>query len=83
LLDPSDVLFALGQGAAGTAGWSAPPAPVDADQRGVLRALAGEPATIDEIERRVEFPVGRLGAALRALELGGHVERKRGLWWPR
>jgi DNA processing protein len=83
LLDPSDVLFALGEGGTREGGWSAPPAPVDADQRAVLRALAGEPAAIDEIERRVPFPAGRLGAALRALELGGRVERKRGLWWPR
>jgi len=83
LLDPSDVLFALGEGGTREGGWSAPAPPVDADQRAVLRALAGEPAAIDEIERRVPFPVGRLGAALRALELGGHVERKRGLWWPR
>ena len=83
LLDPADILFALGRGGTVAGGWSAPPAPVDADQRAVLRALAGEPAAIDEIERRVAFPAARLGAALRALELGDHVERKRGLWWPR
>jgi DNA processing protein len=83
LLDPADVLFALGRGGTVAGGWTAAPAPVDPDQRAVLRSLAGDPATIDEIERRIPFPVARLGAALRALELGGHVERKRGLWWPR
>jgi DNA processing protein len=83
LLEPADVLFAIGRGGTAAGGWSAPAAPLDADQRAVLRALAGDGATIDEIERRVPFPAKRLGSALRALEHGGHVERRRGLWWPR
>jgi DNA processing protein len=83
LLEPSDVLFAIGRGGTVEGGWTAAPRPVDPDQRAVLRALAGDAATIDEIERRVTFPAARLGAALRALEHGGHLERKRGLWWPR
>jgi len=82
LLEPADVLFAIGCGGTLEGGWAAPPPPVDPDQRAVLAALAGDPATIDEIERRVSFPAARLGAALRALEHGGHLERKRGLWWP-
>ncbi|HEV7525115.1 MAG TPA: DNA-processing protein DprA, partial [Acidimicrobiia bacterium] len=83
LLDPSDLLFAIGRGGTVEGGWSAPPPPVDPDQRAVLRALAGDSATIDEIERRVPFSTARLGVALRALEAGGRLERKRGLWWPR
>lgn len=83
LLEPSDVLFAIGRGGTIGGGWNAPPRPIDPDQQAVLDALAGDSATIDEIERRVPFPARQLGAALRALELGGHVERKRGLWWPR
>jgi DNA processing protein len=83
LLDPADVLFAIGRGGSVEGGWTAPPPPIDPDQREVLRALAGDAATIDQIEQRVTFPATRLGAALRALELGGHLERKRGLWWPR
>jgi DNA processing protein len=83
LLEPSDVLFAIGRGGTAEGGWTAAPAPVDPDQKAVLRALAGDAATIDEIERRITFPAARLGSALRALELGGHVERKRGSWWPR
>jgi DNA processing protein len=83
LLEPADVLFAIGRGGTAEGGWSVPAAPLDADQTAVLRALAGDGATIDEIERRVPFPARRLGAALRALEYGGHVERRRGLWWPR
>ena len=83
LLDPSDVLFAIGRGGTIEGGWSAPPAPSDPDQRAVVRALAGEAATIDEIERRAGLPADRLGAALRVLEQRGAVQRKRGLWWPR
>jgi DNA processing protein len=83
LLEPADVLFAIGRGGTAEGGWTAPAAPLDADQTAVLRALAGDGATIDEIERRVTFPAKRLGAALRALEYRGHVERRRGLWWPR
>jgi DNA processing protein len=83
LLDPSDVLFALGRGDSFECGWSRPARPADADQRTVLRALAGDGATIGQLESRAAVPAARLGAALRALELSGHVERKRGLWWPR
>lgn len=83
LLEPSDVLFAVGRGGTMPGGWNQAAAPVDPDQREVLRCLGGDSATIDAIERRVPFPTERLGRALRALELGGHVERKQGLWWPK
>jgi DNA processing protein len=83
LIEPSDVLFSFGRGGTLAGGWTAPPPPLHPDQQAVLAALAGDSATIDEIERRVPFPARQLGAALRGLELGGHVERRRGLWWPR
>ena len=82
LLDPADVLFALGRGGTVEGGWATTPPPPDPDQRAVLRALAGESATIDEIERRVAFPAARLGAALPSLEVCGRLGRRRGLWWP-
>jgi DNA processing protein len=82
LLDPADVLFALGRGGTVEGGWATAPPPPDPDQWAVLHALAGESATIDEIERRVAFPAARLGAALRSLEVCGRLERRRGLWWP-
>jgi DNA processing protein len=83
LLDPADVLFAIGRGGTIDGGWAAQrPAPIDRDQRIVLRAIAGDSATTDEIEQRSGLPVERFGAALRALESAGHLERRRGLWWP-
>ncbi len=84
LLDPSDVLFAVGQGGTMTGGWMpAPKPPADRDQRAVLRAMGGDGATIDEIERRCALPAERLGAALRGLERTGRLQRRRGLWWPK
>jgi DNA processing protein len=82
LLDPSDVLFAVGRGAATRAQWTHAAPPPDPDERAVLKALAGEPATLDDIERRVELGVERVGPALRGLERSGRVRRSRGYWWP-
>jgi DNA processing protein len=83
LLDPSDVLFAIGRGGMLPGGWAPPPKPpTDRDQRAVLRALAGDGATIDEIERRCALPAERLGTALRGLEQTGRLQRRRGMWWP-
>lgn len=83
LLDPSDVLFAIGRGGTLPGGWAPPRrAPADGDQRSVLRALGGDGATIDELERRCALPRERLGAALRALERSRLLVRRRGMWWP-
>ena len=84
LIEPGDVLFEFGALGSMAGGWrgqaKAPPHPDDAH---VLRALGGECASIDEIERKAEMSPERLGPALRRLEQSGHLERKRGLWWPR
>ena len=69
LLDPADLLFAIGRGGTVEGGWTPPPKPpADRDQRAVLRAMAGHPATITEIEQACGLPAARLGAALRGLE---------------
>ncbi len=78
------MLFAIGRGGTIAGGWApAPEPPADPDQRAVLRALGGDGATIDEIERRCPLPAERLGTALRALERAGRLHRRRGMWWPR
>ncbi len=83
LLDPADVLFAIGRGGTEEGGWApAPKAQSDPDQRKLLRVIAGDGATIDEIERKCALPAERLGRALRALERSGRLRRHRGLWWP-
>jgi DNA processing protein len=83
LLDPSDLLFAIGEGGTIEGGWTpSPKPPADRDQRAVLRALAGNGATIEELERVCTLAPERLGAALRGLEQSGRLTRKRGMWWP-
>ncbi len=83
LLDPSDLLHAFGLGGTVEGGWRpAPPPPQNADQRKVLRAMAGDGVTIDELRARCTLPGHRLGAALRELERSGRVTRRRGMWWP-
>jgi DNA processing protein len=83
LLDPSDLLFAIGAGGTIEGGWTpSPKPPADRDQRAVLRAMAGAGATIDDLERTCALPTDRLGAALRELERSGRLARKRGMWWP-
>ncbi len=85
LLDPGDLLIALGRGGSLPGDWAshAGDAPSDRDEASVLHALGGEPATIDELERNCAMGAARLGAALNRLERSGRVHRLRGMWWPR
>lgn len=85
LLEPSDVLVALGLVAGGRgAGWAPPAAAVlSTDARVVAHALGGEPATSDQVAGRTGLDADRVSAALRELERAGRLERNRGLLWPR
>ena len=59
LLDPGDLLIALGRG--GTrpgAGVGGRGPPADDDEAAVLRALGGDPATIDDLERNTRLASG-------------------------
>jgi DNA processing protein len=83
LLEPSDVLGAIGRSGTIEGLWKPPPKPpADRDQRAVLRALAGDAAGVDELGERSGLPLDRLGPALRALERAGRLVRRRGLYWP-
>jgi DNA processing protein len=83
LIEPSDLLFAIGRGGTIDGGWSPPPKPpADRDQRAVLRACAGHGVTSRDIEVACGLPPERLGRALRALEQSGALTRRRGMWWP-
>jgi len=85
LLDPGDLLIALGRGGMLPGDWASRrvDAPSDSDEAAVLHALGGEPSAIDELERNTTLGAARLGSALNRLERGGRVHRLRGLWWPR
>jgi DNA processing protein len=85
LLEPDDVLVALGLSPGGRRGWgAAPPRRHPAgDAAAVLRACAGEAATADQLASRTGLPPARVAKALRALAHDRWVERGQGHWWPR
>jgi DNA processing protein len=85
LLDPDDVLVALGLTPGSRRGWGAPPprATPGPDGARMLEACAGEAATVDQLVSRTRLPPEAVTVALRALERQGWVEHRRGWWWPR
>jgi len=85
LLDPDDVLVALGLTPGGRRGWGAPPPRPDptGDAAALLRACGGEPATADQLASRTGFAPDRVALAVRDLERGGWMARDRGYCWPR
>ncbi|MDQ1519381.1 MAG: processing protein [Actinomycetota bacterium] len=83
LLDPSDVIVALELAHGGTTNWRAPPPPPQSPTaRAVLRALAGEPATVDDLIVRTRLAPADAINAVRDLEQSGSVRRQRGYVWP-
>jgi DNA processing protein len=85
LLDPDDVLVALGLTPGSRRGWGAPPPRATPEPDGVriLEACAGEAATVDQLVSRTRLPPEAVTVALRALERQGWAEHRRGWWWPR
>jgi DNA processing protein len=85
LLDPDDVLVALGLTPGGRRGWGAPPArgTPGRDGASVLQACSGEPATVDELASRTGLALEAVTLALAGLERQGWIEHRRGWWWPR
>ncbi|MDQ1508819.1 MAG: processing protein [Actinomycetota bacterium] len=85
LLDPGDLLIALGRGGSQPGAWRSAGRvpPTDDDEAAVMLALGGDPGAIDDLERNTGLAPARLGAALGRLERAGRIQRMRGLWWPR
>jgi DNA processing protein len=84
LVDWSDVLVALGLTAGAARAARAPMRPTpNADGAAVLRALAGEPATPDQLGSRADLTPDRVAVAVFELERAGWVERFQGAIWPR
>jgi DNA processing protein len=52
------------------------------DERAVLRALGGEPATVDDLTGRTGLDPGPIALTLAGLVRSGHVRRAHGLLWP-
>jgi DNA processing protein len=85
LLEPDDVLVAIGLIDAAAAGWNGggPATPPRGDAAIVLRACSGEPATADQLASRTGLGSDQIAVALSTLARSGHVTRDRGYWWPR
>jgi DNA processing protein len=85
LLDPEDIAVALdlcpgsrrhpARGTAGLAG-------ATPEERSVMRALAGEPATADELVTRSGLTPGAVAVAVSGLVRAGRATRAHGLVWP-
>ncbi len=81
LLEPSDVLLALGL-TAGSRGHDTRLAP-EGNAAAVLRACGGEAATIDQLVSRTGLEPDQVAVAVRELERAGWIERSHGACWPR
>ncbi|MGH9037998.1 MAG: DNA-processing protein DprA [Acidimicrobiia bacterium] len=84
LIDPSDVLLALGMTPGARRGWSPPTSTrtLSPPAMKVQRALAGEPAHPDDLAARTGLPPDQLAVAIEELADAGRVERSRGFLWP-
>jgi DNA processing protein len=85
LLEPNDVLVALGLTPGARRGWGAPPARgrPTGDAGAILRACGGEAATVDQLVSRTALAPPAVALAVRELEKGGWIARDRGYLWPR
>jgi DNA processing protein len=87
LLDPSDVLVALGLTPGGRRLWGTAPAPSNGPQpssnaAAVLKALAGEAAHPDQLAHRTGLDPGQVALAVEELVAVGRASRDRGFVWP-
>jgi DNA processing protein len=82
LLDPSDVLVALGMTPGSRRGWERR-AQVSGDARRCLDACGGEPATVDQLASRTGLALEAIARCVAECERTGLLERSRGLLWPR
>jgi DNA processing protein len=82
LLDPTDVLLALGLTPGVRRVKRASPAR-GSDAARVLAACGGEPATFDQLASRTRLSADHVAVAVRELERSGWMERAQGLCWPK
>ena len=84
LLDPSDILLAMGMTPGARRGWSipGPRRSLSSSAAIVHRALAGEPAHPDDLSARTGFLPDQLAVAIEELVEAGRAEQSRGFVWP-
>ena len=87
LLDPSDVLVALGMTPGARSLWSTAPGaterpPASTAAQAILKALAGEAAHPDQLASRTGLDPGQVALAVEELVALGSATRDRGFVWP-
>jgi DNA processing protein len=86
LIDPLDIAVAVelasGRVASTTRGHRHPLSGMSPPARAVFRALAGEPATLDQVVGRTKLAVATVAGAARELERVGRLKRSGGRLWP-
>jgi len=87
LLDPSDVLVALGLTPGGRRLWTTAPEatkrpPASPAAQAILKALAGEAAHPDQLASRAGLDPGQVALAVEELVSLGRATRDRGFVWP-
>src|SRR2546429_7409012 len=82
LLDPDDVLVALGLTPGSRRGWGAPPprAAPGSDGARILEACAGEAATVDQLVSRTELAPEAVTVAVGAAARPGRGGCSPGAW---
>lgn len=83
VVDPDDVLGVLGlTPGERRAPQHAGPTGSTPEEHAVIRALGGEPATVDDLTSRTGFDPGRVAVAVAGLVRAGKIRRANGLLWP-
>jgi DNA processing protein len=87
LLDPSDVLVALGLTPGARRLWTTAPGatkhpPASTAAQAILKALAGEAAHPDQLASRTGLDPGQVALAVEELVAIGRATRDRGFIWP-
>ena len=84
LIDPSDILLALGMTPGVRRGWSrpAPPVAISPTAARIKDVLAGEPAHPDQLANRTGLDSGDVALAVEELVALGCAKRDRGFVWP-
>ena len=87
LLDPSDVLVALGITTGARRLWATAPGatkgpPASSAAQAILKALGGEAAHPDQLASRTSLDPGQVALAVEELVALGRASRERGFVWP-
>lgn len=83
LLDPSDVMLAVGMTEGSRRGWERRrDAGASEHARACVRACGGEPATADQLAARTGLDPAALARALAECQRMGLLTRSRGFLWP-